>query len=83
MEAVVYWSTALLALVGVWLNIHGRRACFAIWHVTNATWAVIDFVHGIYAQAAIQAVYFFLSIYGLLKWAECGFVRNGPREEES
>ncbi len=42
MEAVVYWSTALLALVGVWLNIHGRRACFAIWCVTNATWSVID-----------------------------------------
>lgn len=65
---VLYWSTAVLALVGVWLNIHGRRACFAIWTVTNATWAAVDFLHGIYAQAALQCVYFLLSVYGFVKW---------------
>ena len=80
---VILWVTAAASLVAVWINIHRHVACFWIWAVTNATWAVIDFAHGIYAQAALQAVYFVLSIYGLLKWAECGFVRNGPREEES
>ncbi len=52
---VFYWVTAVAALVGVWLNIHGQRACFAIWAVTNATWTVVDYLQGIYAQAALQA----------------------------
>ena len=67
--SALYWITALVALVGVWLNIHGRRVCFPLWAVTNPTWAVVDYIHGIHAQAAIQAVYFVLSIYGLWKWS--------------
>ena len=64
----LYWGTAALSLVAVWLNIHGRRACFAIWTLTNATWTAVDFLHGIHAQAALQCVYFALSIYGFVKW---------------
>ena len=69
MVEALYWTTALAALLGVWLNIHGHRVCFAIWCVTNAVWALIDLRHGIYAQAALQFVYFLLSIYGLAKWS--------------
>lgn len=64
----LYWLTAVAALTGVVLNIHRHSACFAIWAVTNATWAVVDYSHGIHAQAALQAIYFGLSIYGLVKW---------------
>ena len=39
---VVYWGTALASLVAVWLNIKQQAACFLIWGVTNATWAVVD-----------------------------------------
>ncbi len=67
MEAV-YWVTARASLVAVWLNIKQRAVCFAIWAVTNATWAAVDYLHGIYAQATLQLVYLGLSIYGLLKW---------------
>lgn len=67
MEAV-YWGTAALSLVAVWFNIKQRARCFAIWAVTNATWTVVDFMHGIYAQAALQLAYLGLSIYGLAKW---------------
>ncbi len=74
---VLYWTTAALALVGVWLNIHGRRACFAIWCVTNAIWAVIDLRHGIYAQAALQFTYCLLSVYGLVKWTRAPTGRPG------
>ena len=56
--SVLYWPIVLAALVGVWLNIRKHVACFWIWAVTNATWAVVDYLHGIYAQAALQAVYF-------------------------
>ncbi len=66
---IIYWVTALASLVAVWLNIKKRAVCFAIWAVTNATWTVVDFTHGIYAQAALQLAYLGLSIYGLVKWS--------------
>ena len=64
-----FWVTAIAALIGVVLNIHGHRACFAIWCLTIAVWALIDLRHGIYAQAAPQFVYFVLSVYGLVRWS--------------
>ncbi len=67
MEAV-YWVTAIASVVAVWLNIKQRAVCFAIWAVTNATWTVVDYLHGIHAQAALQLVYLALSVYGLRKW---------------
>ena len=67
MEAV-YWATAVASIVAVWLNIKQRAVCFAIWAVTNATWAVVDYLHGIHAQAALQLLYLGLSVYGLVKW---------------
>ncbi len=74
--SIIYWITAIAALAGVWLNIHGCRMCFFIWAATNATWAVVDYLHGIYAQAALQAIYFVLSIYGIWKWS----ARHEPSE---
>ncbi len=65
---VLYWGTAAASLVAVCLNIKQRAVCFAIWAVTNATWAVVDYLHGIHAQAALQLVYLGLSVYGLVKW---------------
>ena len=68
MEAV-YWIAAIASIIAVWLNIKRRALCFAIWACTNATWTVVDFMHGIHAQAALQLTYFGLSIYGLIKWS--------------
>ncbi len=67
--SAIYWVTALAALIGVWLNIRKHVACFWIWAVTNATWAVVDYLHGIHAQAALQLVYFGLAIYGIVSWS--------------
>ena len=72
----VYWLTSLAALVGVWLNIKKQVACFWIWAVTNAVWVYADVAHGIYPQAALQAIYFGLAIYGIWKW------RSDARREE-
>ena len=65
---LLYWLTAVAALIGVWLNIRKHVASFWIWAFTNATWACVDYQHGIYPQAALQAVYFMLSLYGIWKW---------------
>ena len=64
----LFWVVSAASLIGVFLNIHKNAACFWIWAVTNATWAVADLAHGLPQQAAVQAVYFGLSIYGIVKW---------------
>lgn len=77
----LYWATSLASLVGVVLNIHGRRAAFGIWCVTNAAWAFADYRHGLPQQALVQAAYFGLSVYGLWRWrhppAAAGRDRSG------
>lgn len=70
---MLYWVTSVASLVGVVLNIHGRRAAFAIWLCTNAIWAAADLHHGLPQQAALQTVYCGLSVYGLWRW------RHPPR----
>jgi nicotinamide mononucleotide transporter len=77
METVLYWLTSLASLAGVWLNIRRRVACFWIWSATNAVWVVADLLHGIYPQAALQAVYVALSLYGIWAWSR---VRAGEAE---
>jgi nicotinamide riboside transporter PnuC len=62
------WIITVLSIIGVILNIKKRRACFAVWGVTNFSWAVIDYYYGLYSQAALFALYFVLAIYGLYQW---------------
>lgn len=69
---VLQWSCALASLLGVVLNIRKDRRCFYIWFVTNGTWAVVDGLHGIYAQCLLQAIYCGLSIWGILQWQRTG-----------
>ena len=65
---MMYWVISIAALVGVVLNIHQHVGSFWIWSVTNAVWAFADWTHGLPAQAALQAVYFALSLYGIWAW---------------
>lgn len=62
------WLITVLSIVGVVLNIKKRRSSFGVWAVTNAAWCVVDYWHGLYAQAALFAVYFGLALYGLREW---------------
>lgn len=70
------WLITLVALVGVVLNIQKRRECFWVWLCTNTSWCVIDFVHGLYSQATLMAVYAVLSVYGLWSWRTNTEVRD-------
>ncbi len=65
----IYWLIAALSIAGVLTNIHGRRICFVLWSISSATWTVADIAHGLPQQAAVQAVYFGLSLYGLRRWS--------------
>jgi len=58
----------IASLVGVVLNIKKNHFCFWIWAITNFTWTVVDFWQGIYMQALLFFIYFWLAIYGLVEW---------------
>ena len=75
---MLYWITSIAALIGVFLNIKQNVACFWIWMCTNAIWAYADIAHGILPQAALQFVYFLLSLYGIWKWSS----RKGMKKKE-
>jgi len=62
------WALAALSLFGVVLNIQKRPACFYVWAVTNFGWVAIDLSAGIYAQAALFAIYTGLAVYGAWSW---------------
>ena len=64
----LHWILATASLVGVVLNIRKRRACFAVWMVTNASWSIVDARAGLGAQAALMATYALLAMWGLVAW---------------
>jgi len=76
---VLYWLVSMAALLGVWLNIRRHVACFWIWLGTNSVWTYADLVHDLYAQAALQAVYVALSLYGIWTWSRFP-ARGGSRK---
>ncbi len=65
---VFKWIIAAASIAGVVLNIRKKRICFHIWAGTNLAWTAIDVWHEVWAQAALQAVYFGLAIWGILSW---------------
>lgn len=62
------WAVTAASIYGVVLNIHHRKSCFIVWGATNAAWVAIDVIHGVYPQAALQAIYCGLSVYGWVSW---------------
>jgi nicotinamide riboside transporter PnuC len=62
------WALTLASLVGVVLNIRLDRRCFYVWVLTNAAWMAVDFSRQLYAQSALFAVYFALSVWGIFQW---------------
>ena len=64
----LHWTIAAASLVGVVLNIRRKRACFAVWMATNASWCAVDAHARLYAQAALMAVYAGLAVWGFVAW---------------
>lgn len=58
----------IISIIGVILNIYKRRECFAVWIITNGSWAIYDFSIGAWEQGILFTVYFTLAIWGLLAW---------------
>ncbi len=62
------WLVAGASLFATWLNIRKVRLCFAIWLVTNLTWAAYDFTHHLPAQGVLMTVYAGLAVWGWFAW---------------
>jgi nicotinamide riboside transporter PnuC len=60
--------TMVLSLVGVILNIKKKRVCFVIWLFTNASWCIVDAIHGIWTQSFLMLVYTGLAVWGIIEW---------------
>ena len=77
------WLTALASLAGVILNIRRNRLCFYVWACTNAAWTAIDCWHQVWAQAALQAVYCGLAVWGMFAWRkhDKADTTNEPEQE--
>ena len=68
MGSVAEWLLVAASLVGVILNIKRSRECFYVWCLTNAAWTIVDLIHQVWSQAALQFIYFLLAIWGLIEW---------------
>jgi nicotinamide riboside transporter PnuC len=62
------WSATAVALMGVWMNNKRRRACFALWLVSNAMTFVIHAVMGMWPLAARDGAFFVMAIHGWWLW---------------
>jgi len=62
------WILTCLSIAGVVLNVRRDRRGFVFWMISNVGWMVIDFMHGLYAQAFLFGVYFVLAFWGWVSW---------------
>lgn len=67
-SGVMTWILTALSIAGVILNVKRDRRGFLLWMITNIAWVIVDFCHGLYAQAFLFVVYFFLALWGWLAW---------------
>jgi nicotinamide riboside transporter PnuC len=62
------WSATAVALVGGWMNNRRRRACFAMWLVSNAITFGIHSAAGMWSLAARDGAFFVMAIHGWWLW---------------
>jgi hypothetical protein len=63
------WPVVAASILGTVTNIHHRRWCFAVWVVTNGLWVLyLGPGKSAWPAAALQFIYFCLSLYGVAQW---------------
>lgn len=62
------WILALVAIIGVVLNIQKKSSGFIFYTVSNIGWVLVNMHHKLYAQVFLFAVFTTLSIYGWINW---------------
>lgn len=67
------WVLALIAIIGVVLNIQKKPSGFIFYTISNIGWVLVNFYYEIYAQMFLFSVFTVLSIYGWITWK---FIKN-------
>ncbi len=66
------WAATAVALAGVWLNNKRRRACFALWLISNAITFGLHALSGMWSLAARDGALFLMAIHGWWLWGNPG-----------
>ena len=59
----------IISITATIANAFKKRWCFIVWLFTNSFWCIYDFLIGAYGQSFLFAVYFVISVFGLIKWS--------------
>jgi nicotinamide riboside transporter PnuC len=62
------WILALIAIIGVVLNIQKKPSGFIFYTISNIGWILVNLYYEIYAQMFLFSVFTVLSIYGWISW---------------
>lgn len=73
----------ILAIVGVWLNNHQRRACFKWWIVSNALTLAVHLAVGLWGMSLRDVVFLALAFHGWKKWGNQSAVSNEQLPENN
>jgi nicotinamide riboside transporter PnuC len=68
------WVLALIAIIGVVLNIQKKPSGFIFYTISNIGWVLVNLYYEIYAQMFLFSVFTVLSIYGWISWK---FIKKG------
>lgn len=68
------WILALVAIIGVVLNIQKKPSSFIFYTISNIGWVLVNLYYEIYAQMFLFSVFTVLSIYGWISWK---FIKKG------
>ncbi len=61
-------TVTAVAVTGVLLNNHRRRACFVAWAISNTLSAALHLAMGLYAMTARDAIFLALCFHGWRAW---------------
>jgi hypothetical protein len=64
------WFLTAITIYGTLLNSRQKKMGFLVWGTCNVAWMLIDASRGIWAQAALYAVFISFNIYGWITWSK-------------
>ena len=77
-------AAGVLAIAGVVLNNHRRRACFVVWIASNTGSGALHLAPGMFAMGARDAVFCALAVHGLVLWGRPAKGHTeGPQRERT
>jgi hypothetical protein len=64
------WFLTAVTIYGTLLNSRQKKMGFLVWGTCNVAWMLIDANRGIWAQAALYAVFISFNVYGWITWSK-------------